>query len=80
MKFQAPSELYSPNCLEEVSLLKNSLGTRFRPRSGTKHAGFGAFQARFVVAISSTPTFSTASLLLGNPHSPGPMQGVPDRG
>jgi hypothetical protein len=46
--------------------LKNSLGTRFRPRSGTKHAGFEEFQARFVVAISSTPTFSTGSHLLGS--------------
>jgi hypothetical protein len=54
---------YSLCCLEEVRLLKNTLGTRFRPRSGTKHAGFGAFEARFVVAISSTPTFSTASVV-----------------
>jgi hypothetical protein len=26
-------------------LLKNSPGTRFHPRSGTKHACFGAFQS-----------------------------------
>jgi hypothetical protein len=51
---------------EDIRLLKNSLGTRFHHRSGTKHAGFGAFQARFVVAISSKPTFSTASHLVGN--------------
>jgi hypothetical protein len=38
----------------------NSLGTRFDPRSGTIHAAFGAFRARFMVALSSTPTFSTA--------------------
>ena len=45
--------------LEGVRLLKNPLGGRFRSRSGTKHTGFGAFRARFVVVISSTPTFST---------------------
>jgi hypothetical protein len=40
-------------------LLKNSLHARFDPILGTKRAGFGRFQARFVVAIGSTPTFST---------------------
>jgi len=41
--------------------LKNSLYARFDLRSGTKLAVFGAFQARFVVAVSSMPTFSTGS-------------------
>jgi hypothetical protein len=50
---------------EHFSLLKNSLGARFHPGSDTKHTDFGAFQARFVVAISSMPTFSTGSLLPG---------------
>ena len=46
---------------EFISLLKNSVGTRFRPGSATKHTAFGAFRARFWVAISSKPTFSTGS-------------------
>src|SRR5215211_6647748 len=45
-------------------LLKNSLYARFDLRSGTKLAVFGAFQARFVVAVSSMPTFSTGSCVL----------------
>jgi hypothetical protein len=52
---------------EHLRLLKNSLGGRFRPRSGTKHAAFGVFQARFVVVIGSTPTFSTGCSLPGSP-------------
>jgi hypothetical protein len=48
-----------PFGLKDNSLLKNSFDAHFRPRSGTKHAAFGAFQARFVVAFASTPTFST---------------------
>ncbi len=44
---------------EGTSLLRNSLGTRFHSRSGTKHIAFGAFEAQFAVAVSSTPTFST---------------------
>jgi hypothetical protein len=51
---------------EHARLLKNSLDGRFRPRSGTKHAAFGVFEAWFVVVISSTPTFSTGCLLPGN--------------
>ena len=39
--------------------VENSLGTRFRPGSATKHTGFGAIRVRFLVAISPTPTFST---------------------
>jgi hypothetical protein len=39
--------------------LKNPLGAPFHPRSGTKYADFGTSRARFVVAISSVPTFST---------------------
>jgi hypothetical protein len=50
---------FVPAQLKHNSLLKNSLYARFRPRSGTKHTGFGALQARFLVVISSTPTFST---------------------
>jgi hypothetical protein len=41
-------------------LLNNSLGARFHPGPGTKYAGFGTFRARFVLAISSMPTFSTS--------------------
>ena len=41
-------------------LLKNFLYARFDLRSGTKHAVFGALRARFVVTLSSTPTFSTS--------------------
>jgi hypothetical protein len=47
------------------SLLKNSLGARVQPTLGTKYAGFEAFRARFVVAISSIPPFSTGWGLLG---------------
>jgi hypothetical protein len=43
--------LASINFAEFTSLLKNSLDARLHPRSGTKFAGFGAFQARFLVAI-----------------------------
>jgi hypothetical protein len=41
--------------------LKNTPYACFHSRSGTKHAAFGAIGARFVVATSSTPTFSTGS-------------------
>ena len=51
---------------EFIRLLKNSPYARFHPRLGTKYAVFGAFRARFVVAISSTPTFSTRCHLLGS--------------
>ncbi len=40
-------------------MLKNSLGARFHPESGTKYTDLGTFRARFVVAIISVPTFST---------------------
>jgi hypothetical protein len=50
---------YSPNLVEGVSLLKNPLGARFDPGSGTNRAGFGAFGARFAGAIGPMPTFST---------------------
>jgi hypothetical protein len=33
----------APNFAQTVSVLKNSLYARFDPRSGTKHAVFGAF-------------------------------------
>src|SRR5215213_6342598 len=36
-----------------------------RTPNGTKHTAFGAFRARSVVAISSTPTFSTGWSVLG---------------
>jgi hypothetical protein len=39
--------------------LKTTHGGRFHPISATKHVGFEAFGARFVVALSSMPTFST---------------------
>jgi len=45
--------------VNRASLLKNSLGARFDPGSGVKHAVFWASGARFVVAIGSMPTFST---------------------
>jgi len=35
-------------------------GARFHPGSSTRYAGFGTFRARFVLAISSMPTFSTS--------------------
>src|SRR5215208_3114220 len=53
------------NFLERPSVLKNSLDTRFRSGSGTKHADFGAFRTQFVVATSPMPTFSTRWPLLG---------------
>ena len=34
---------YSAECVEGVSLLKNSLDAHFGPRSGPKHTVFGAF-------------------------------------
>jgi hypothetical protein len=37
---------------EFISMLINALGARFRPGSGTKRTVLGAFQTRFVVAIS----------------------------
>ena len=48
---------------ERFSVLKNSLGARFQSKPGTKCTDFGAPRARFVVAISSMPTFSTGWLL-----------------
>jgi hypothetical protein len=51
--------LYAPECVEGYSVLKNSLGARFHPESCTKYTDFWAFRARFGVAISSVPTFST---------------------
>jgi hypothetical protein len=39
--------------------LKNSFDDRYLPRSRAKWAGFGAFGARFVVAIGPMPPFST---------------------
>ena len=65
----------APNFLElrhgEVrkitSVLKNSPGARFRVKADTKRTRFGALGARFVVAISSTPTFSTGCHLLSTP-------------
>jgi hypothetical protein len=47
-------------------VLKNSLGARFRPNARTKRADFGALGARFGIAISSIPTFSTRCGLLGS--------------
>jgi hypothetical protein len=57
------SDSFMVKLAECTSVLKNSLGTRFRPGSATKHTGFGAFRARSLVDISSTPTFSTGSHL-----------------
>jgi hypothetical protein len=39
-------------------VLKNSFRVAFHPRLGTKYADFGAVRARFLVAMSSVPTFS----------------------
>ena len=59
-----PGPLYASwptaNFREHHRLLKNFLYARFDLRSGTKHAVFGALRARFVVTLSSTPTFSTS--------------------
>ena len=65
-EFWAEAEA-SPECLEGGSVLKNSLDTRFRSGSGTKHADFGAFRTQFVVATSPMPTFSTRWWVLGRP-------------
>src|SRR5215217_4782087 len=54
--------LYSPECVEGVSLLKNLLHARFVPRLGAKRASFGGFRARFVVAISSGRLFQQAGV------------------
>ncbi len=56
---------------ELPSVLKNSLGARFRPRSSTKHTGFGAFCALFLLVISSTPTLSTSCTLPRTPVNKG---------
>jgi hypothetical protein len=47
------------NFREDPGLLQNSLGARCDPSSGTERTDFGAFGARFVVAVSPMPTFST---------------------
>src|SRR5215204_3983745 len=60
---------YLPECVEGANPLKNVLGARFDPRSDTKYAGFGAFGARFVVAIGSMPTFSTGWCILRSSRS-----------
>jgi hypothetical protein len=54
-----PALLLRANFRESLRLLKNSLCACSNPRSDTKHAVCGAFEARFVVAISSMLTFST---------------------
>src|SRR5215218_5345366 len=54
---------------EDPSLLKNAHCARFHPRSGTKYAAFGAVRARFLVAMSSMPTFSTGWGVLGNRYT-----------
>jgi hypothetical protein len=56
--------LYSSECVEVESLLKNSLGARIGPSVGTEYADLGAFRSRFVVAISSMSTFSTGCRIL----------------
>ncbi len=67
ISYVSENELWrKPGFREEHRLLKNSPYTRFHPRLDTKYAVFGAFRARFVAAISSTPTFSTGSHLVGN--------------
>jgi hypothetical protein len=48
---------------ETCSLLKNPLGARFDPGSGTNRVGFGAFGARFAGAIGPMPTFSTGCVV-----------------
>jgi len=50
--------------VEHPSLLKNSLCARFHPRLDTKYDDFGAFRARFAIATSPMPTFSTGWGLL----------------
>ena len=37
-------------------MLKNPFSTDFRLKSGTKHAGLGAFQARLIKLLGSYPT------------------------
>src|SRR5215217_5040209 len=57
--------VYSPECVEGVSLLKNSLGACFHPGFGAQTQRFRSFRARFVVAIGSMPPFSTGWHLPG---------------
>jgi hypothetical protein len=49
-------------------VLKKSLRVRIHPRLGTEYADFGALGARFVVAMSSVPTFSTGCFILRTSH------------
>ena|SRR5215211_4249698 len=58
--------LQDTHSLEGYSVLKNSLRGSFHPRSGTKYADFGALRARFLVAMSSVPTFLTRWWILRN--------------
>ena len=58
-----PCKILQASFREHFSVLKNSLGACFHPRSGTKYTGFGTFRAQFLVVISSMPTFSTGWLL-----------------
>ena len=60
--------LQDTHSVEGCSLLKPFLGTRFRPRLGTKCVGFGAFRARFVVASCSMPTYTTGWWILRSPY------------
>jgi hypothetical protein len=45
MKMGSLQTLFSHQCLEEASLLKNPLGAHIHLRLGTNHTGFGAFGA-----------------------------------
>ena len=49
------------------ALLKNTPNACFHCRSGTKYAVFGGFRTQFVLATSSTPTFSTGCFLPRTP-------------
>jgi hypothetical protein len=50
---------YSPGCVEDVSVLKDSLGTWSPPGFGAQAQRIGPVRAPFMVAICSMSTLST---------------------
>ena len=58
--------LYSPNCREEVSLLKNSPVPACAPRFGPQKADFVALESGYAPTNVSRSSFSTACWLPGN--------------
>jgi hypothetical protein len=53
---------YSPEYVEGISVLKISLGARFRPRSGTKTPVLGRFEPDFWSLSAQSPHFQHAGV------------------